>query len=119
VVRAIAAAPPGGLLYHCAAGRDRTGVLSLVLLALAGVDADTIAGDYDLSHAAVRALHTVEGRDPAELDRLTQVMLDRGVSTRDVVRVLLEGFEARRYLLDAGVSEAEIRTVRARLLDES
>jgi protein tyrosine/serine phosphatase len=117
VVRAIAAAPPGGVLYHCAAGRDRTGVLTVVLLALAGVDADTIADDYDLSHAAVRQLHTVQGRDLAELDRLARVLVDRGLSTRDVMRALLKEFDARRYLLDAGVSEAELRAVRTRLLD--
>src|SRR5262249_55586676 len=38
VCTAIARAKPGGVLYHCAAGRDRTGLISLVLLNLVDVD---------------------------------------------------------------------------------
>lgn len=37
------------VLYHCAAGTDRTGVMSALLLALLGVDRDTIVGDFRLS----------------------------------------------------------------------
>ena len=36
-------------LYHCAAGKDRTGVISALLLSLGGVSADTIAEDYALT----------------------------------------------------------------------
>jgi protein-tyrosine phosphatase len=36
-------------LYHCAGGKDRTGVISALLLGLAGVPADVIAEDYALS----------------------------------------------------------------------
>jgi hypothetical protein len=34
------------------------------------------------------------------------------------MRALLTGFDARGYLLNAGVSEADLQTVRARLLAE-
>ena len=34
---AIARARPGGVLFHCVGGRDRTGLVSLLALALAGV----------------------------------------------------------------------------------
>ena len=37
------------LVFHCNAGKDRTGVFTLVLLALAGVDIDDINADYMLS----------------------------------------------------------------------
>lgn len=36
VARAIADAPPGGVAFHCGLGRDRTGIIALVLLRLAG-----------------------------------------------------------------------------------
>lgn len=36
-------------LYHCAAGKDRTGVISALLLRLAGVSEQTIAADYGLT----------------------------------------------------------------------
>jgi protein-tyrosine phosphatase len=36
-------------LYHCAGGKDRTGVISALLLELAGVAKETIAQDYGLT----------------------------------------------------------------------
>jgi len=37
------------VLFHCTAGKDRTGVVAMLLLSLAGVDDDTIAEDYSWS----------------------------------------------------------------------
>jgi len=37
------------MVFHCAAGKDRTGVLAALVLSLVGVDDDTIAADYALS----------------------------------------------------------------------
>ncbi|KAK8048901.1 tyrosine phosphatase [Apiospora phragmitis] len=41
--------PSEPFMYHCTAGRDRTGVISGLLLALAGASPDTITLDYLLS----------------------------------------------------------------------
>jgi len=49
ILRAIADAPPGAVLVHCAAGKDRTGVVVALVLSVAGVDRDAIAEDYALS----------------------------------------------------------------------
>lgn len=38
-----------GLLFHCAAGKDRTGVISMLLLLCAGLDAETVAREYELT----------------------------------------------------------------------
>ena len=51
-LEAIAAAEPG-VLVHCSAGRDRTGMVSALLLANAGVSGDDIFSDYSES---VRAM---------------------------------------------------------------
>jgi protein-tyrosine phosphatase len=48
-ITALATAPPGGVLVHCAAGRDRTGVHVALALRVAGVAVDEIAADYALS----------------------------------------------------------------------
>ncbi|HET6500925.1 MAG TPA: tyrosine-protein phosphatase [Amycolatopsis sp.] len=37
-ITAFAAAGPGGILFHCGVGRDRTGLVALLLLSLARVD---------------------------------------------------------------------------------
>ena len=36
----------GTVVFHCFAGKDRTGMVAAMSLALAGVDADSIAADY-------------------------------------------------------------------------
>ena len=38
------------ILFHCASGKDRTGVAAMLVLYLLGVDADTILADYLLSN---------------------------------------------------------------------
>jgi protein-tyrosine phosphatase len=49
VLRQIADAPDGIVLFHCSAGKDRTGVISALLLANAGVEEETIIEDYALT----------------------------------------------------------------------
>jgi protein-tyrosine phosphatase len=41
-------------VFHCAAGKDRTGIVAAVLLALLGVPAELVAQDYALSEVATR-----------------------------------------------------------------
>ena len=41
----------GGVMYHCTAGKDRTGVISALLLLLAGVCKTDILYDYTISEA--------------------------------------------------------------------
>ena len=48
-------------IYHCAAGTDRTGIISALLLGLAGVPDDTIAEDYALSAHGLRLKLMAEG----------------------------------------------------------
>lgn len=53
ILRAVANAPDGGIVVHCHAGRDRTGLIVALLLGLAGLPAATISADYALSFSAV------------------------------------------------------------------
>ncbi|MDT0509589.1 tyrosine-protein phosphatase [Novosphingobium sp. MMS21-SN21R] len=41
------------LVFHCAAGKDRTGFCAAIILGLAGVDEDTILADFALTDTAV------------------------------------------------------------------
>ena len=45
--------PGQGILWHCTAGKDRAGLLAMMLLALAGADAQTIGYDYSLTRIGV------------------------------------------------------------------
>ncbi|SCL38970.1 Tyrosine phosphatase family C-terminal region [Micromonospora pallida] len=92
--RAVAEAPPGGVLVHCKAGRDRTGVLVALLLTVAGVAAEDVAADYALTDACT----------PQPM-RHTLAHLDQ------------QHGGARSYLLAAGVGEEALAAVRERLLE--
>ena len=43
-------------VFHCAAGKDRTGVLAALVLGLVGVPDETIAADYGLSRVGMAAM---------------------------------------------------------------
>lgn len=76
-------------LFHCAVGKDRTGVLAALVLTLIGVPEQEVAADYARSHPGLVALTTwaedhepeygrfLRGHAPAEGDRWTtaQMML--------------------------------------------
>ena len=47
-----------GVIVHCFAGKDRTGIVSALLLSLAGVPDELIADDYAASDPGVEALST-------------------------------------------------------------
>lgn len=49
ILTTLAAAENQVVLFHCAAGKDRTGLIAALLLGLAGVPAATIIADYSLS----------------------------------------------------------------------
>jgi protein-tyrosine phosphatase len=52
------AADPGSypLVFHCAAGKDRTGIVSLVILSLLGVSREDIIADYMRTRAAMERM---------------------------------------------------------------
>lgn len=55
-LRAIAAQDEGASVVHCAAGKDRTGVVVALTLAVAGVPHEEIAIDYGLSGEVIDAI---------------------------------------------------------------
>ena len=46
VLAALAEAPEGGVLFHCMAGRDRTGLIAAILLSAVDTEPEAIVEDY-------------------------------------------------------------------------
>ena len=90
------------VIVHCAAGKDRTGVLVAVLLALLGVDDETIAGDYALSGAAMEGLlqRTVDAL-PAERERILSVGTTMMSAAPANITALLEGLRRQHGSIEA------------------
>lgn len=104
-VRIVADPAAHPVIVHCAAGKDRTGVLIAVLLALLGVPDDTIAADYALSSAAMGVLlERLLDALPAERDtilRVADVMLS---TTPANIIALLEGLRREHESVEAYVA---------------
>jgi protein-tyrosine phosphatase len=114
-VAAVANARPGGVIFHCGGGRDRTGLLALLLLALAGVEPEAIAADYEQSVQPRRALLAAMGRDDDSAG-YHRALAERGTTARAAVLATLEWLDAESYLRSAGLSAEEVVRVRSRLL---
>ncbi|HET6505165.1 MAG TPA: tyrosine-protein phosphatase [Baekduia sp.] len=85
VLQAIAHARPGGVLVHCQGGRDRTGLISMLALAVVGVTPEAIAADYARSFEGTarqptdaKVLAALDGATPqaAVLDVLKTTNID-------------------------------------------
>jgi protein-tyrosine phosphatase len=114
VARVFADAPEGGVLIHCQVGKDRTGIMIALLLALASVPTDTIVADYAPSGDNIRPIFE-EWRGAGRV-----VSYDDWQSRPETMHALLAHLErahggAERYFLAAGLTADEIARVRARL----
>ena len=118
-IRAIANAPEGGVVVHCMGGKDRTGLVTALLLDLAGVDTEQIAADYALSEERLRPRHEVwfaEAETEAELKRLERIAQTPAASIVGVFEELERRYGGiDGYLRDAGLSDDDLARARARL----
>ena len=99
-ISAVARAQPGSVLFHCIRGNDRTGIIALLLLTLAGVLPDEILADYELSPDPERA----------------ELLARQQSSVREAVLGALAGLDIESYLYSGGLSQEELVKVRRRLL---
>ncbi|HRW10958.1 MAG TPA: tyrosine-protein phosphatase, partial [Caldilineaceae bacterium] len=109
------------VLIHCTAGKDRTGVVSALLLGLAGVDHDTIAEDYALTARyaggmfnELRAQAAAAGRDMSTYERYLEAKPE---AMRNTLAYLMEKYESVPvYLIRIGLTEGQINSLRRQLL---
>ena len=120
-IRAVADAPEGGVVIHCAGGKDRTGLLTALLLHVAGVGIEEIAADYALSEERLRPRHEqwfAEAESDEELERMQRMAQTPAASIEGVFAELERRHgSVEGYLRDTGLTDAELDRARARLRD--
>jgi len=109
VLSAMATAPAGGVLLHCAGGRDRTGLIAAILLRIAGVEDDAIVADYLESIANADALALGHGRPSGE-PAVAALLAERGTTSEHAFRAFLAGLDVEALL--ARLPEAEAAALR-------
>ena len=122
VLRALADERAHPIVFHCAAGKDRTGLVAALLLSLLGVDDDTIAADYALTSEHIDEL-LERHRAQAEADDAPVEVDDAFFRAEvDVMRSTLAALRrdhgsAESYLEAHGLEPEAIATLRAALLE--
>lgn len=112
---------PTGVLFHCAAGKDRTGVAAALALDLAGVDDETIVDDYRVSNSLLSEafkewLPRIHERGMDER-RAMQLMASNPEDMQATLRHIRARWgSAEGYLEDIGLSLNAISAARARLV---
>ncbi len=114
-MRAIARAAPGGVAVHCVGGRDRTGQIAMLVLALAGVAPADIAADYALSGERLRARYAARGEEDQGV-LLDGFLAERGTTAAELVVATLAQLDVTAYLRTAGVTDGDVAALRDRLV---
>jgi protein tyrosine/serine phosphatase len=112
----------GGAVYHCAAGKDRTGVISAVLLGVLGVSDELIIADYALSSQNIEAIIARVMNMQGYRDTLEELPPDTLHAKPETMEAVLVNVASRfgtmsDYLREAGVSQDTLDRLRARYVD--
>ncbi|HEY6739228.1 MAG TPA: tyrosine-protein phosphatase [Actinopolymorphaceae bacterium] len=120
-VGAIADAPPGGVVVHCVAGKDRTGLVVAFALHLAGAGLEAIAADYALTDERLQQtyaeyLAAADPSDHARLRGLYRTPPEAMYAVFDHLASTYGGVDG--YLERGGLTTSQVAALRARLLEE-
>jgi protein-tyrosine phosphatase len=121
VVTTIAAAT-GPAVYHCAAGKDRTGVISAVLLGVLGVPEEVIVADYAATKENLDAIIERLMATKSYERVLTNLPPDTLHAEADTMTTFLERIRAnygdmRAYARAAGVPADALEALAERLVE--
>jgi protein tyrosine/serine phosphatase len=115
-VAAIADAPPGGVAFHCASGRDRSGQVTMLVLSLCGVAPAEIGADYGLSAQRLTARYAAAGEDDMGLT-LAAFLAERGTDAGAVIAATLATVDVEQRLKGGGLRDEQVSALRRRLVD--
>ncbi|KAF9567361.1 hypothetical protein CPC08DRAFT_681195 [Agrocybe pediades] len=125
ILRHVKDKPNESRLFHCTAGKDRTGIMAAILLKLAGVDDESICQDYALTRI---------GREPARekiMQRLSkeplfasnnEAALNMFTCRQETMEAFLKHFDSKYggatgYIKDyVGLSDEDIAAIQNNIL---
>jgi protein-tyrosine phosphatase len=109
-------------VFHCAAGKDRTGLVAMLILGLLGVDRDIIAADYALTDERMPLLmerHLARANGDVALAEVGRQRwaIDAAAMRTVVDHLVAEHGSIEGYVLAQGLEPAAIERLRTSLLD--
>ena len=115
------AATEGATIVHCAAGKDRTGVVTALALAEVGVPREEIVADYALSSERIEAIFARLLASRTYAGDLDGQQIDKHRTRPETMQALLDSISAKYdsvggWLRSHGWTEQDATALRARLL---
>jgi protein-tyrosine phosphatase len=124
-LREIADTRDAGVVVHCTAGKDRTGIVVALALLAVGVDRQTVVADYAQTEGNLQG---------PWLEKMLELVKGHGVEVTPDIRVIMGGSPPEalegvldlidrergglhQYLLDAGLDELELAKLRSVLVE--
>ncbi|WP_114241672.1 tyrosine-protein phosphatase [Dyella sp. C9] len=118
VFEAMAAQKDGAVLYHCSAGKDRTGMISALLLSLAGVKRDDIVHNYAISAYYLKPM--MSAPQTAAMLKQNPALAPLMGTPPEAMAQFLDALQkqyggAQAYLRKIGVSDSDVQVLVTRL----
>jgi len=105
-------------VFHCTAGKDRTGILAALILGILGVDDEEIMGDYLLTNQRLDQLFKRLRTIPGSEDRPRESFAAPAKVLEQFLKDLRGNYgDATSYARAHGVTQATIAGLRASLLE--
>jgi protein-tyrosine phosphatase len=119
-IAALSDATPGGVVIHCHAGKERTGIVAALLLSLAGVSDETVADDWTASDAYLQPLYEewlANETDPAIRAKRSEGFVTHAEHIADVLTYVRRTHgSVEEFLLVGGLTADQLDRARRRLL---
>lgn len=104
----------GPILFHCAHGKDRTGVIAALLYLLAGADQEDVVTNYKVSYDYARSFldPLIEAKDP----EMRHTLRSDEINMRILLKHINEVYngDIRRYLRKNDMSDKEMDELAAK-----
>jgi protein-tyrosine phosphatase len=115
VIATIANAQAGGVLFHCGIGRDRTGLIAMLVLALVGVAHGDIVADFVISAERLRPHWERLGRANDE-EAIANLLIRENTTPAAAMLSSLTAGDMHAILRTGGLTHDDIKALCKRLL---
>ncbi|SJZ40547.1 protein-tyrosine phosphatase [Pilibacter termitis] len=100
----------GGLLFHCAAGKDRTGIIAALLLSIAGASRSDIVANYQTTYTYIKE------NPKFQVNENSHIPVHFLYSQSKSIETLLDFLEkeyggVKNYLLEIGISDEQMKKI--------
>lgn len=106
---------PGSVLYNCSSGKDRTGVVTMLILLLVGVGNDDIVFDYSISYRFIKdeiiKMHDANPKIPKYIGR------SKSKYMKQTLKLFLDKYNnINDYMKILGFNDNEIKKIISKLV---